>query len=339
MAYNPAESDAIRRALDLVLSHPEVRGHPDAVAVLEYMVGQHLAGATGPVPEKTLGKKAVGLTEKDYADRTPGDVREAIQNIRLALKLVNTDNTGYRFQLPKQEELPVKRQGYQLLIVPTPAPPTAGGESGAVPTATLATAPVRAEALRGIGTHAMPVDATVLATSLSNSTRPLQATEAVGPIASGHLRPADQAPSAFAAVASIVIAELRRYWWLIVLVLIIAAILFGRWRYEERPGFRVLGDQGLVQTVEYVEGVGPDTALNRYLVVEETVGGRRYVQERLTDRRWRVRAQFGESVTPDGTKFRVYVFVTAANLPNGEIAEDVPRDSRPPFEAEVILKK
>jgi hypothetical protein len=124
------------------------------------------------------------------------------------------------------------------------------------------------------------------------------------------------------------------------LVLVLVAALVGARFFSERDGFLHIGEAGFVKTDEDVTGVGPDTSLNRYLVIEpQTFSRERFVQAKLQTRQWRVPAQFGERDTPDGTRFRAYVLVTSADFAPGKITTAVPQDATEFFATIVTLKK
>ena len=123
------------------------------------------------------------------------------------------------------------------------------------------------------------------------------------------------------------------------LMVLLVALAWPRF-FSEAEGFQHLGEAGVVRTDENVSGTGPESPLNRYLVVEpQTFSRERFIQTKLQTKRWsNVPAQFGERDTPDGTRFRVFVLVTSLELPVGKIIVPV-ADAMLFFETYVTLRK
>lgn len=94
------------------------------------------------------------------------------------------------------------------------------------------------------------------------------------------------------------------------------AILVG-WLCVHRNSiaFTNVSEGSSVQNIQIISGIGWERFLNNYLVVEpvDRPGGQ-FIQGQIRSRVWSLPARFGDSTTPFGTSFYIYVISTPAKL-------------------------
>ena len=95
---------------------------------------------------------------------------------------------------------------------------------------------------------------------------------------------------------------------------------------------------------QLVQGSGWNPTLNNYLVVEPLDGsGKKFIQGRITSQVWILTASFGDSATPSGGRFDVYVISTPSKLSDADLDSgqllNFPRGSRVSPHITVTLRK
>jgi hypothetical protein len=113
-----------------------------------------------------------------------------------------------------------------------------------------------------------------------------------------------------------------------------AVVLVGWVLYAQLSGSAVRitspADGATVGPVQDITGKGWEPKLNNYLIVEPVdQSGRRWVQAQIASADWTRSVHFGQSDTPTGMRFRVYVLSTSTALPVGELTKqtDSPQES------------
>lgn len=112
--------------------------------------------------------------------------------------------------------------------------------------------------------------------------------------------------------------------WIVGLICIVIVLVL-LWTIASTKGIVIKGikDHGAVDPIEDVVVSAVEPGPNHYLIVEPLDhSGQRWVQGEIKSPRSTIRAHFGDSSTPPGMRFRVYVLSTKSKLPVGPISED-----------------
>ena len=122
----------------------------------------------------------------------------------------------------------------------------------------------------------------------------------------------------------------------------------GLWRLPKglsnNVAFTNISNGSSVAPVQIISGIGWEPSLNNYLVVEPLdASDRKLIQGQITSRKWNLSAHFGNTGTPSGSRFDVYVISSPSKLSvnepgPGEVL-NVPDDSKVSRRVTVILRK
>ena len=315
MTLSVDQITSIRSGLEAILSSRELKRSKDAKAVLRAMVELHLEGICGPVKLPEIAERAE-LPAHFHAGDT-NRVGDAIKKLREKLPRYYTRERADAvwFEIPMQTDPggPQKGDGY-LLVVHWRAegvPERAGDRSEVV------------------GLKTPPAQGAVDATPEPPPARsPVSPDVAVPQVAVRTTTHSDEWSN-----------WIKRHMYELALAAAVLALLalYAPSLFRPREGFVKLGERGVVGSTEWVEGSGPRTPLNRYLVV--AVDDQLYIQSKLTGDPWRIFTHFGDLDTEPGTKFTIFVLVTAETVDAPTARANVLPDSQQYFSTIVTLKK